>query len=201
VLVSSDFVQYLLVPWKPEIGRPAELAAFAAICFDETFGSEPGGRALVIARERAHGARIAAALDATLLGSLRSVVAASPLRLRSVQPYLAAACDRLRGSLAARDFLFVLAEPTRSCVLVATAGRWRSLRSTAAGTHPRELARLVEREAQVAGLAEQGMPAVFVHAPGQKLLQLPPCHGVTPRTLSLPGAPDDPLLAMAMAVA
>jgi hypothetical protein len=203
VLLSNHFAQYLLVPWRAQVGSPAEQAAFAGICFDETFGNESGTRELRTAPERAPGARIAAALDTSLLAALRTAAAGSRLRLVSVQPYLCAAFDRLRGALGARDFLFVLAEPTRCCLLLARGGAWRSLRNAAASARPRELANLVEREAQLAGVAEEGMPPVFVHVAGEPGLQLPDCHGVRPRSLPLPGgAPaQDALLAMAMAVA
>jgi hypothetical protein len=203
IVLSNQFVRYLLVPWRAEIGGPAELAGFAAICCDETFGEEPTGRVLATARERAPSPRIAAAIDTALLDSLRAAVAASPLRLVSVQPYLSAAFDRLRGRLPRRDFMFLLAEPTRSCVLVASGRRWRSMRSTAGSDRPQALADLLEREAQLTGLADEGMPPVFVHAPGQEALQLPPCHGVLPQQLAwpAPGGAADPLLAMARAVA
>lgn len=202
LLLSSHFVQYLLVPWSAQVASPAELAAFAGVCFDETFGGDHGTRELRTARERAPGARIAAALDTSLLQSLRAAAGASRLRLVSIQPYLTATFDRLRGALARREFVFVLAEPTRCCVLVATGGRWRSLRNAAAHARPRELANLVEREAQLAGLADEGMPAVFVHVAGHADMRLPACHGVTPRSVGPRAAQaEDPLVAMARMVA
>jgi len=205
LVLSSHFVRYLLVPYQPQIGTPTELAAFAGMCFDETFGNDTGGREIVIGRERAPSARIAASLDSSFLHALRTAVAGSRLRLVSVQPYLASLFDRLRPSLARRDFVFLVAEPTRSCLLVATGGCWRSLRNTGAAATPQELAYLVEREVQLAGLGEQDMPPVFVHAPGQDDLALPACGGVTPKPVRVKTGPSaasaDPLLAMAMTVA
>lgn len=202
LLLSNHFMHYVLVPWRAQVAQPAELQAFASVCLDETFGSESGSREVRVARERAPSARVAAAVDNTLLKALRSAVAGSRLRLTSIQPYLPAAFDHLRAHFGARDFLFLLAEPARSCLLLAKDGCWRSLRNIAAVARPHELAHLIEREAQLAGLADEGMPPVFVHAPGQERLVLPACHGVTPRTLPLPAGPaQDPLLAMAMVVA
>jgi hypothetical protein len=200
IVLSNHFVQYVLLPWRPEVSRPSELAAYAGILFDETFGNDAGGREILIGRERSGSARIAAGIDATLLHGLRNAVAASKLKLVSVQPYLSAAFERVRRSVGSRDFMFVLAEPARSCVMVATGGRWRSLRNTATRAQPHELAHLIEREAQLAGLADEGMPPVFVHVPGNDRLVVPPCQGVAPRTLALPHGADDPLLAMALTV-
>lgn len=204
VVLSNHFVRYILVPWSDAVNKPPELAAFASVCLDGVFGPEPAGRVLLTSRERAGGARVAAALEAPLLGELRAMGAGSRLRLVSVQPYLAAVFNCGLGSLPRRDFIFVVAEPTRSCVLLARNGRWSSLRNTAASDSPRDIANLVEREAQLSGLAEEGMPPVFVHAPGRHDLQVPPCHGVLPQSVSLGRGPSqacNPLLAMALAVA
>jgi hypothetical protein len=205
LVVSSHFVRYLLVPWQAQIGQPSELAAFAGVCFDETFGSDSGGREILVARERAPSARIAAGLDTGFLHALRTATAGSRLRLVSVQPYLVSLFNSVRPALAKRDFVFLVAEPTRSCLLVATGGCWRSLRNTGAAATPQELANLVEREAQLAGLGESGMPPVFVHAPGQDDLELPSCAGVVPKQVGLRrgagAAASDPLLAMALTVA
>lgn len=204
VVLSNHFVRYLLVPWRPEVSQRAELAAFAAICFDETFGAEPGGREIRCGRERAPSPRVAAAVEADLLARLRTAAAASRLRLVSIQPYLTAVFDRVLRSRDRRDFMFLVAEPDRACLLVATGGCWRAVRSNAAEASPESLAGLLAREAQLAGLADDGVPPIFVHAPGQPGLRLPPCLGVSPRSVALPGpaaAGDDadPLRAMAMA--
>jgi hypothetical protein len=205
LVLSNHFVRYLLVPWSTGVGKPSELAAYAGICFDETFGTDAGQREILVNRERAPSARIAAGLDTRFLHALRTAVGGSRLRLVSVQPYLASLFNRVRPSLATKDFVFLVAEPTRTCLLVATGGCWRTLRNTGSAATPQELADLVEREAQLAGLAEHGMPPVFVHAPGQDDLELPACAGVLPQRVHARrgrGAPAaDPLLAMALTVA
>lgn len=204
ILVSSHFVQYLLVPWRAGLTRPSELSAFAHMCFEETFGGRAGDRTVVVARERAGDSRVAAALDRAWLEALQSVATASALRLVSITPHLCAVLDRGQRRLGARDFLLLVAEPSRSCVLVASGGQWRSVRCTATLAGRLELSQLLEREAQLCGLADEGMPAVFVHAPGQKRLELPACQGVLPQRLELPGAGSgvvDALLGMAEAVA
>lgn len=204
VVLSNHFVAYVLVPWRAEVTTPSELATFTGICFDETFGAEAAGRVLATGPERAPSARVAAALETGFLHALRTVVAASRMRLASVQPYLSAAFNGIVRALPRRDFIFVLAEPGRTCVMVAGGGQWRALRSTAGAAEPHELAALVEREAQLAGLSDEGMPPVFVHAPGRASLRLRACHGVAPRNVaSRHGGVDgtDPLVDMAMTVA
>lgn len=203
LVLSSHFVSCLLVPWRSEIARPAELAAFATICFDQTFGPAED-RAVVTTRERPPGSRLAAALDAAFLEGLRAAAGASRLRLASIQPYLATAFNRLRGGLPSRDFLLLVAEPSRASLLLARGGGWASLSHAAVPAQPRALADLIEREAQLADLDDKCMPPIFVHAPGRDALQVPACLGVLPRCVAVPTrhAPlADPLLSMALAVA
>jgi hypothetical protein len=206
LIVSSHFARYLLVPWRAEVRNPAELAAFAAICCEQIFGNEEGGRVVLTSRDKARAPRIAAALEVALLNALRSVIAASPLRLTSIQPYLAAAFNCLRASLGRPDFVFVVAESGRSCLLVSKDRRWSSLRSSFAADRPQAMADLIEREAQLVGLSEGAMPSIFVHAPGQPRMDLPAVHGVVPQSIGVrmpdaPASPADPLLTMAMTVA
>jgi hypothetical protein len=203
LVLSNHFVRYLLVPWRAEVGQPSELAAYAGICFDETFGTDAGAREILVNRERAPSARIAAGLDTRFLHALRTAVGGSRLKLVSVQPYLASLFNRVRPAIAARDFVFLVAEPTRSCLLIATGGCWRTLRNTGSAATPQELAHLIEREVQLAGLSEHGMPPIFVHAPGQDDLALPACDGVVPQRVQprRVAATADPMLAMALTVA
>jgi hypothetical protein len=205
LLVTNHFVRYLLVPWRDEVASPAEFAAYADICYEQVYGGETAGRELRASPAERGSPRLAAALDAPFLAALRGAIAASRLRLVSVQPYLTAAFNRLSENFRHRDFLFVLAEPGRSCLLACAAGHLSSVRASANGDQPEVLAALIEREAQLLGLDEDKMPPVYVHAPRQARLRMPACHGVQPETLSLPipaalAAAADHLLTMAMTV-
>lgn len=206
IVLSSHFVRYLLVPWRDEVRSPAELAAFAGICCDQGFGAEPAGRMVLISPEKTSAARIAAAIDMPLLAALRKSVEGSRMRLTSIQPYLVTAFNAMRHSLGRRDFLFLVAEPRRSCLLMCTGGNWSSVRASSAADQPQALADLIEREAQLIGLGDEAMPPIYVHAPGQADLRVPACRGVVPqsvgvRTSILVTSAADPLLAMAMTVA
>lgn len=203
ILVSSHFVRYLLVPWRAEIASPEEFAAYAQICCDQIYGSA-AGRSLRISAEKAGSPRLAAAMDTAWLEALIQTAGAGPLRLVSVQPYLAAVCKRLARQLPREHFLLVLAEPGRSCLLAASQGRWLSVRASASEDQPHAIAALIEREAQFLGLGADEVPPVFVHVPGQRGMTLPECHGRIPKILGLPlpaafAQTADPLLSMAMA--
>lgn len=204
LLLSSHFVRYLLVPWRAEVKSPEEFDAFAGICCDRTYGDDPSRRILRISRERGGKPRLAAALEADFLAALREALTGSRLRLFSVQPYLAAAFNRLGAAFRRKNFLFLVAEPTRACLLAALDGGWNSVRSGSTEDSPEALADFIERETRLLGLEEDDTPPLFVHALRHARLALPACGGVAPVILALRLPPAlaqaaDPLLSMAMA--
>ena len=206
ILLSNHFVRYLLVPWREEISSPQEFETFARICCEQIYGidSDSVGRILRISRERADSPRLAAVLEKPFAAALDLLVAKSHLNLISLQPYLAAAFNRLACDTCGDSFFFVVAEPERSCLLAAIDGRWSRVQASASLDQPQALLDLIDREAQLLGLEADAMPPVFIHAPRQARLDVPSCNGVKPTTLSLlipatlAGAADH-LLTMAMA--
>lgn len=206
IVLSNHFVRYQIVPWSDAVGTPEELAALARIGFEQVFGAEAAGWQPEVAPEAAGKPRLAAAISVALIERLRTVAEASKLRLKHIQPYLVAAYNHLAEPARHEDVLFVLAEPGRACLLVATGGHWRGVRTSAAEDTPEALAGLIERECQLLGLTEDSIPQILVHAPQRARMPLPTIGGTVPRTLAV-GIPAslaavaDPQLAMAMTVA
>ncbi|SFP41018.1 hypothetical protein SAMN05216229_102180 [Geopseudomonas sagittaria] len=204
VVLGEHFAHFTLVPWSDAIGTPEELSAYARLRFEEIYGSEAAGWALQLSPEAAGQPRLAVAIAEGLLERLTGLAKTAGLRLVSVQPYLMSAFNRLCRPLVGGDFLFLLAEPERSCLLVAREGRWVAVRSTAGSDSDAALAVLLERESELQELEAQSPLAVYIHAPGRADLAPPPVHGLLPQVLGQPrAAPDeapDPLWAMAETV-
>lgn len=205
VVLSEHFARFTLVPWSDAIGSPDELSAYARICFEEIYGSEAAGWALQLSPEAPGQPRLAVAIEQGLLERLQALATAAGLRLASVKPYLMSAFNRLCRPLVGDDFLFLLAEPERSCLLVAREGRWVAVRSAAGGDSDAALAVLLERESELQELDEQTPTAIYVHAPGRPDFKPAAVHGVLPQVLggslrSAPGEAPNPLWAMALTV-
>ncbi|NMG75658.1 hypothetical protein [Aromatoleum diolicum] len=204
VVLSSHFARFRLVAWSDAIGSPDELEAYARIGFEEVYGPVAAGWALRVSPESAGRPRLAAAIEQALLDRLHGLAQSAGLNLVSVQPHLMAAYNRLLPRLRRDDFLFAVAEPGRCSVLLARAGRWVSVRSSAADDSEGAVAALLERECELHGLAGEAMPPVYVHAPGRPQGAWRPVHGAAPQALAI-GAPaaatSDPWLDMALAVA
>lgn len=203
VVLSCHFAHFRLVPWSDAISSPAELEAFARIGFEDVYGAVAAGWALRISPEAAGRPRVAAAIDKALLARLHTIVEGAGLRLASVQPHLMAAFNRLQPGLARDDFVFAVAEPGRCSMLLARAGQWLSVRSSAVADSEHAVAALLERECELNGIGDPQsgpVPPVFIHAPGRAASAWPPVEGVAPRALTL-GSGDDPWQDMAQAVA
>lgn len=205
VVLSAHFARLTLVPWSDAIGSPDELTAYARLRFEEIYGSEAVGWALQLSPEAAGQPRLAVAIEQGLLERLQALAKAGGLRLVAVQPYLMSAFNRLCRPLAGDDFLFLLAEPERSSLLVARDGRWVAVHSAAGTDSDAALAVLLERESELQELDELTPTAIYVHAPGRPDLAPAAVHGVVPQVLGNalrqpPGQLPDPLWVMAQTV-
>ncbi|MBV4478182.1 hypothetical protein N8H74_28580 [Pseudomonas sp. B2M1-30] len=182
VVISGHFSRFCLVPWSEQISSPDELRGFAQLCFEDLFGAPTQPWSLVLSAEPAGYDRVASALPQDLLERLRSLVSGRGLRLRSVQPYLMTAFNRFDHSLEAGDFLFVVAEPQRSVLLLAREGRWAAVRSVGGNDSDATLSALIGRERQLQASASERAFNVYLHAPA-RLDALPEIAGVHLRTL------------------
>ncbi|CAM4085499.1 hypothetical protein CCOS865_03021 [Pseudomonas reidholzensis] len=193
VLLSARFSRFCLVPWSDAIGHPRELQAYAQGCFENLYGQSLADWRIVLSAEPAGTARIATALPEALLQGLQGVGREHRLSLRSVQPYLMAAYNRCSAQLAQGDFLFVLAEPRRSVLLLAAGGAWQQVLAQGCADTDQALQALIERTCELYG---EQLPRVYLHAPGRA--EVPQLAAIQ---LCQAAGDSDPLCAMWRAVA
>jgi hypothetical protein len=182
VVISGHFSRFCLVPWSEQISSPAELLGFAQLCFEDLYGVPAQPWSMVLSAEPAGYDRVATALPQDLLTHLRTLVTGRGLRLRSVQPYLMAAFNHFDKSFDAGDFLFVVAEPVRSVLLLAREGRWASVRSVGSSDSDVALTALIGRESQLQASTSERPLNVYLHAPA-RIDSHPDVPGVHLRTL------------------
>lgn len=193
VLLSARYSRFCLVPWSDAIGHPRELDAYARACFENLYGQPLDDWRIVLSPEVAGAARIATALPEALLQALKTLGRENRLVLRSVQPYLMAAYNSCSAQLEEGDFLFVLAEPRRSVLLLAAGGAWQQVLSQGCADSDQALQALIDRTCELYG---EHLPRVYLHAPGRG--DVPQLAAVQ---LCQPAAENDPLCAMWRAVA
>ncbi|MCL4472162.1 MAG: hypothetical protein M1547_13805 [Gammaproteobacteria bacterium] len=173
VVLSNGFARFQLLPWNENIAGEEELRAFARHKLASVYGDSSEWE-MRISEGNAKTESLACGVRRGLLDSIAAFCGNHGVRLRSVQPYLMAAYNRVRHELAKGSVWFSVAEPERVCVMLLENGAWRSVhcRSLKADDYLAGLVAVLERERHLAGLGDQA---------GRMLLYAP---GITPSALA-----------------
>jgi len=166
VVLSHDFVQYRVLPWREELRGDDEYLALARLEFASAFGSLAHDWTVCLSDEKPGASRIAAAMPSGLLAALVAQVNAAGGKLDGVQPYLAGTADLWQRHMPNRGVQWlVLHEPGRVCVAVKQDGDWRWLRHLRVGSDwAQQLPQMVAAEALLAGVDAPSDP-IQVFAP------------------------------------
>lgn len=187
VVLSNHFVRYVLVPWNDAVAGAAEEQAYARHCFAKIHGERSKAWTLSLSEERAGMARVAGAIDTALFEAVRICFpAGGKARLVSLQPYLMAAVNCWRGSMARTGAWFLIAEPERACLILHDKGRWQAVLNTKGSySAPEEWATLLDRERH---RIVEGNPVttVLVHAAHSNAARWPQVRDWKFERLSLP---------------
>jgi hypothetical protein len=148
VVLSNHFVRYALVPWNDALAGAAEELAFARHCFSKIHGERSKSWTLSLSEESAGTPRLASAIDTALLEAVRNCFPAGvKARLVSMQPYLMAAINCWRASMAQTGAWVLIAEPARACLVLHGKGRWQAVLNTKGSfSTPEEWTTLLDRE-------------------------------------------------------
>jgi hypothetical protein len=156
VVLSSHFVRYLVLPWSAQLVTPDDELGFAGARCVQVFGGAAQDWVVRLSPAPAGRARLAAAADRPLGENLSAAIAASPLKLVSLQPALMAQFNAARRTIG-DDAWLVLVERGRLLIAWIAGGEWRSVRARAIDGGPLALAPLLEQERRLlsAGVGRQ----------------------------------------------
>jgi len=125
VVASNRLVRYVVVPRTAGVSGDAEELGLARHQFTRVHGERARDWDVRYSRETG----LASAVDKGLIDDLGKVA-----RVRSLQPYLMAAFNRLRARVPKEGAWIVLREPEATCVALYTKGGWAGVSvSRAAG--------------------------------------------------------------------
>lgn len=148
VILSNHLVRYTVLPWSAALSTERDWMAYAEHIFTSTYGARAAGWRIRICDAGRRRARVACAVEATLLNS----IAAMP-RVVSIQPHLMSAFNTRRGEFDKDPGWFVLHERGRLTLGLVADGEWKLLRNRAAREDWREtLADLIQRETTASGV-------------------------------------------------
>ena len=155
VVLSNHYVRYAVLPWSKALASDDDWQAFALHSFQSTYGAGVAANwHIKVSRAGAKRARVASAVDASLVDALRDVPGVA-----SIRPYLMNAFNVRRRSLGKGTWWFVLQEAGRLVISRLVNGEWQLIRRRRAGADWKEaLPQLLDREL----LAEQRPDAVAI---------------------------------------
>jgi hypothetical protein len=171
VLLSNRFVRYVLAPWQNQASGSDVETGFARHCFRQVYGPAAERWDVRVSAGAVGHSRLASGVDAELLDEIRATVAASGLKIRSIQPYLMAAFNKWRRKLDARACLFVVAEEQFYTSMLVLRGHCEAVHTGAFGGDLNDaLPMILDREFMRSGLEER--PALFLYAGEQTDIEL-----------------------------
>ena len=186
VVLSNHFARFILVPWSEGLGNAEEQSAFVRYCFAKVHGERSKDWDLRLSPTPAGSARIASAVDSSLVQAVRAAFpAAARAKLVSLQPYLMSAFNRWRKDVKGERAWFLLVEPQRACLARIEGGRWSAVRNTRGNfDEPGQWAGLLDRERHRVG-GDGASEDVYVHAPRNGIALSVEGEGWTFRSLAL----------------
>lgn len=191
LVLSSQFVRYLVVPWNDALTRRAEREAVARHLLRETYGERADDWLLKVADAPYGAPALACAVDRELHAVIESLFPGTPQHLLALQPLLMVAFNQFRSELSADACLLVL-EPDCLCCAIFRGGNWFSVHTNRVGAGGWDEA-LVERQIAVHGITPD-MPVLLFDATGLAGTQR---DGQAYRTLKAPATRRaDPALAL-----
>lgn len=155
VVLSNHFVRYLVLPWNSALAGGREELSFAAARFHQVYGEIARTWTVRLSAGKPGASSLAAAVEQVFLDAIRASLENSPLRLRSLQPALMAACNSGVRAVASNAWIAV-AEPGRLLLGLQRGGDWKSLRSRPLNGEIVSLAELIEQEFLLLGIDPAG---------------------------------------------
>ena len=159
IVLSGRLVRWQLLPWRPEVTQPKELATYALLRFRETFGKAADDWQVLHSLQPPGKAVPACAVDAALMEALRTTCEAAGARLATVTPYFSCAFDRWRDVLDKKAAWFGLIETDCVSLGLLREDNWTGLRSQRVDEDWRDvLPGMMAQIGIAAGLAEASPP-------------------------------------------
>jgi hypothetical protein len=167
VVLADQFVRYALLPWNPAVKTRQQWLALARHRFDALHGSAAAAWEVQVSETAPQGARLACAVDRELIEGLASSFVAMNVKLVSVEPFLVAAFNRIRGMVGNGSCWIVVEEPGRLTLALIQRGAWVAIRSRRSDERWRlVLPEILEREGAFLGL-DRPCTRVIVCAQGE----------------------------------
>jgi hypothetical protein len=155
VVLADSFVRYMLLPWNPALKTEEQWLALARHRLATVYGAQAAQWEVKLTVTAPQGARLACAIERSLVAALAEKSVAAGVDLVSVQPFLVAAFNQIRGLASAGSCWLVVEEPGRLTLAYLQRGAWIAVRSRRVDARWRAvLPEIIERESACLALTE-----------------------------------------------
>lgn len=177
ITLSNQFVRYGVVAPQPTVANPDEIMAYASFQMREIYGERINDWSLSLSMWDPFNGALCAAIPLDLQSGIEAFALRHNIKLKRIEPYLAATLDHWSRELDSKRLWFVLIEPERFCLVFLQNDSWRCVRNQRVVQNlGEELLSALEQEAIILGRREP-VEQVYVFAPEYSEPELTSNHG------------------------
>ena len=155
IVLADSFVKYMLLPFNPALKTDDQWLALARHRLATVYGAQAAEWEVKLTATAPQGARLACAMERSLVAAIAERCVAARVDLVSVQPFLVAAFNQMRDLAGAGSCWLVVEEPGRLTLAYLQKGAWVAVRSRRVDERWRMvLPEILERESACLALPE-----------------------------------------------
>ena len=155
IVIADSFVKYMLLPWNAALKTEDQWLALARHRLATVYGAQAAEWEVKLTATAPQGARLACAIERSLVAAIAERCVAARVDLVSVQPFLVAGFNQIRDLAGAGSCWLVVEEPGRLTLAYLHKGAWIAVRSRRVDERWRAvLPEIIERESACLALSE-----------------------------------------------
>ena len=155
IVLADSFVKYMLLPLNAALKTEEQWLALARHRLATVYGAQAAEWEVKLTATAPQGARLACAIERSLVAAIAERCVAARVDLTSVQPFLVAGFNQIRDLAGAGSCWLVVEEPGRLTLAYLQKGAWIAVRSRRVDERWREaLPEIIERESACLALSE-----------------------------------------------
>lgn len=179
ILLSSSFIRFAMMPFSEDVSNYAERLAVVGLLFESIYGETAKQWKLTLDDEEFGEPCLAVAMDTALWDALNQMVASSPLRIVSIQPYVASVLNAFINQIHDGESLLVVVENGQAILIDIRNKKIVGVRKTmlSVDSDESEIVSLLQREMLISGLNEE-IAKVYLHVASNPSLTIPTDTGM-----------------------
>lgn len=201
VVLSSDFVRYLVLPAQPFAMSESEKTAYIQAAYRDVYGAVTDEWQIKCDDAAPNQNMLAVAVDSQLMNALGQLATQYLFKLKSVQPQLMASFNGVMPQILRKNGYLVLLEQTKLMLIRLQNGQCQHLRAlTFSGDWQLDLQQAIQRESalneEIAAVDKQ----LYIYAPALKNTLISDIKGWNIKKIGLKNGLPNPHYAMLEAV-